>query len=274
MGTHGERVLRALERHDSEDDAVNLLKSVPIGFNVNDPVEKDEYDSDGELDETLRCNLLETALKNGLSESARLMLSMGAIITENAVSNAVLHPELLRLLLRSGANVTRKNVMFAANCNGESLTILLEAGAEYNFQNNYGESPLYHACASHNYGSVNVLLAAGAQLHEYGGRLSHIKPFMYDHKITAEKVATIDRLIRAGAQVTAAHLSGAAREGNQELVDLLLSHGAELPPPSQVELWRAGRHPRQVVHNKLAEQNMPDELIRIVLEFVVVNKCP
>jgi hypothetical protein len=81
------------------------------------------------------------------------------------------NPEIVRLLLRAGAEVNKRNragrtpLYLAVNSrNPEIVRMLLDKGAEVNKQNNDGWTPLYWAACIRHTEIVRVLLAAGAKV--------------------------------------------------------------------------------------------------------------
>lgn len=255
----------------SDDEAVKLISRLPMGFDVNAPVEIEEYNDEQDTNFIERYNLLEEAVEYSHVGSVRLLLSMGATVSPAAARSSVHHPQVLKLILMSGVEITEKMVFHAACFNHESLVILIEAGANVNLRRSTdGSTLLYFACASCKYEAVEVLLDSGAKVIEHDGKY-HISPLVSYGCSHDDELRIVTRLIRAGAKVMPFHLASAQRNYKGSLVDLFLSLGIELPPPTQVELWRAGRHPRQLARGVLITENMPDELIDLVLQYVVVS---
>jgi hypothetical protein len=122
---------------------------------------------------------LELAVGHGNLDLVRLLLQSGASVTRTNESGMTIlfwlnrsdEHELLQLLLQAGADVNHRNqdgntaLIYAAYADdGEFIRILIDAGAMIDLQNSDGETALMVAAHNGNRETVKMLLAAGANV--------------------------------------------------------------------------------------------------------------
>ena len=110
----------------------------------------------------------------------------------------------------------------------EDVIRVLKMGVNVNITDKYGRSPLYMACINNNFEIVDTLLNNGAD------------PFIYPPgtigsiQIAARNgyVKIVERLIQAGVNINdnrmGTPLYYASKEGNIDVIDFLLSQGADV----------------------------------------------
>ncbi|MEA4862541.1 MAG: ankyrin repeat domain-containing protein [Victivallaceae bacterium] len=195
-------LLVAAVNHDSDDCVEVMLKH---GF---DP------------DSTLGGRPLFIACRKNRVRMAEMLLDAGAGILDEYMADAVRNNrlDLAETLLKHGAP-PRPDLV--SGCSPEMLEMLLKYGLEPDARNSEGVSPLQFAINETSYPKAKMLLDAGAKASSIaiGGGLARIK-----------NTAMILMLIRHGASPTTIRndqyiFEMAVREGNLELLDVMLEHG-------------------------------------------------
>jgi len=166
------------------------------------PVEEGVQPSDGEVAAALAalvsvgCSLTEPnrrrmrpiviAAQMGNAPVVRALLSMGVVATTNSLIHAVMHPDTVRLLLAAGAPVNAR-----ARVSGQRVT------------------PLMRAAHTSSLESVQLLLAAGASLAQFGkNELTYAITSLVDEVDDSSAasgfavMSVVDALLRAGARVS------------------------------------------------------------------------
>jgi ankyrin repeat protein len=158
------------------------------------------------------------AAQMGNAPVVRALLSMGVVATTNSLIHAVMHPDTVRLLLAAGAPVNAR-----ARFSGKCVT------------------PLMRAAHTSSLESVQLLLAAGASLAQFGkNELTYAITSLVDDSSAASGFAVmsvVDAMLRAGARVSddADHLGDSllhcvarmtARPWACDVARLLLDYGA------------------------------------------------
>jgi ankyrin repeat protein len=185
---------------------------------------------------------LHTAVFEGQHTMVRMLISQGANIdardretrtplwyAQNEGKN-----EIADLLLSKGADVNASLDLHLAIQQGdeEQVELLLGQGADVNIQDDYGRTPLHVASMNGDVNMVELLVSKGADVNvvdNYGFTPLH-------HAIGMNDVNMAELLIKKGADVNvrteqthhSPPLNMAAKQGNEELVKLLLAHGAEV----------------------------------------------
>jgi len=159
-------------------------------------------------------------------------------LTES-LHNAIMGGDINRIksIISKGADVNAKNRQSWTSLhtalwygNNEMVELLISEGADVNAQDNSGNTPLHFAAMKGNSDAVNLLIEKGANIDAKTN--AEQTPLMfaadYDHK------EIVELLISKGADVNAQAgndnaLSLARRKNRNEMVDLLLKHGATEP---------------------------------------------
>ncbi len=149
--------------------------------------------------------------------------------------------KIIQLLVKNGANINDQDnegdtALHTAAILGnlKTITALLDNGADPNIKNNDGETPVFHACyaTENNLELLNIFINRGVNINEknnYGESLLHIA-------VAHADIQTIQALLEKGLSVNGKTKYGytpiwnvcEAEENNREIVDLLLSHGANI----------------------------------------------
>ncbi|KAJ9269877.1 hypothetical protein DTO212C5_4051 [Paecilomyces variotii] len=178
---------------------------------------------------------------NGHKSVVHQLLQSGADINVpgsigTAISAAAMggHEDIVRVLLRHGANVNipddsgRTALLHTSEAGNEELVeLLLEHGADVNI-NHHGETALTAAASGGHEKIVRTLLLHGARV-SVGGDIIAGTPIQA--AAGSGHIGTIHLLIDHGTRVDGVHGSSALRSasagGQQEVVRMLLSHGAD-----------------------------------------------
>ncbi|HBB36207.1 MAG TPA: hypothetical protein DDZ80_14790 [Cyanobacteria bacterium UBA8803] len=137
---------------------------------------------------------------------------------------------------------------------------LIEAGADPNLANEYGETPLQLAVKKGYIAMTNVLIRSGADVNsqDENGNV----PL---HDCANVEVASL--LIKAGAEVNVCNELGetplhlAAKHGQTEIVQFLLEGGAELNPTT-----RTGATPLNLAYSFNTSENRNRQVIQMLEE--------
>ena len=147
-------------------------------------------------------------------------------------------PETLKKFVdihRKDLNVNAKDnygktpLMFAAKSrNPETVSALVNAGADVNAKDNYGKTPLMYAAESGNLDAVNALVDAGADVNPE----DNIGWTPLIHAAWSGSTENVNALVKAGADVNvqdnvgATPLMHAADKGSLDAVEALVNAGA------------------------------------------------
>ena len=147
------------------------------------------------------------------------------------------NPETVSALVNAGADVNVQNnignapLMWAAwSGNPETVSALVNAGADVNVQNYDGKPPLIWAASFGNHENVNILVNAGADVNVQND--DGKTPLMYAAR--SGNPETVSTLVNAGADVNVKDNIGmtplmhAAWRGNPETVSALVNAGADV----------------------------------------------
>jgi ankyrin repeat protein len=147
-------------------------------------------------------------------------------------------PDLVEVLLRSGANPNVKNrygvTPLSVACeNGNAVVVeaLLKAGGDPNVALVSGETPLMTAARTGNSGAVRLLLAHGVSI---DAREPTRQQTALMWAAAEDNAAAVELLVRAGADLTARSKGGltpllfAARDGRIAAARMLLAGGADV----------------------------------------------
>ncbi len=207
----------------------------------------------------LLLTLLILASQEGHTEVVKLLIDYGADVNGLNGNTALIaasyngHKDVVQLLLRYGANVNAVNnhgdtaLMFASNKgHKEVVTLLLDMGAHVNVISNSGETALTFASSGGHKDVVQLLLGYGAHVNVadstgytalmYASRSGkkEVVELLVDNgaKVCGEDNDSNTDLIKAYAQRHSISydnysvlLTSASREGNTEVVKLLLDKG-------------------------------------------------
>ena len=209
--------------------------------------------------------LCEVAFRSGQLEVARLLLDAGADVDrKNSLGGSPLalaahtgRLDILRLLISRGAKINQLNgippvystalLEAAAGGQVDAARALLDAGAEVDLKNGNGLAPLAVAAQLGHTNLVELLISRGAEVGVRNG-----PPFTTAllEAVNAGQVDAARALLNAGADIERKNLHGlaplavAAVFGYSNLVEMLISHGAEVDmmngrPPSEPALLGA-----------------------------------
>ncbi|XP_049777628.1 serine/threonine-protein phosphatase 6 regulatory ankyrin repeat subunit C-like [Schistocerca cancellata] len=133
------------------------------------------------------------------------------------------------------ASISGQSPIFEALRSKKMLKLLIDAGADVNFKDDHGWSPLQEALSSGSFKGLNMLLDVGADpssVDDCGVSLLHMlasRPV--DHK---EFSKITERLIQSGMRVNVADHNGrtplhyAAKEGNWKYLKILIDAGGDV----------------------------------------------
>ncbi len=220
------------------------------------------------------------AANQGSAECIELLLEAGANVnlasncgqTPLQVSAARGHVTCVNLLLGAGADVNLANkdregstpLCAAARGHTKCVKLLLEAGADVNLTDKYGNSALFEALSWDSFGSVKLLVQAGATL----DTTPHCIPSFVRVAAQCCELQCVRMLLDAGLDVNQ-HFPGrntllteALLLNNIDLIKLLLAKGASIPvclehvdlpwessDPKALVLFAAGEECVSVKHN-------------------------
>ncbi|CEJ90318.1 hypothetical protein VHEMI06109 [[Torrubiella] hemipterigena] len=194
---------------------------------------------------------LHIAARNGYTEAVRILLDHGSDISavahrqHTALEHAVTgrHFDMLELLIGRGASESAGDVAHALRIS-VSLTFvqaaefLIKNGANVN-EMRYGCGVLHLAAEAGNLVMIELLLRHGANI---SARVPYGKtPLLY--AIDANQPAAVEALLAAGADIEEPHrddygcrpLGFAACRGHDEIVRILLDHGADMEARNSVD---------------------------------------
>jgi ankyrin repeat protein len=159
---------------------------------------------------------------------AREALGYGPL--DRALKYAVLNGlslEIIRLLVGQGArsDVGQESALMLAVKRPDVIRLLLESGANPNYQNAFGKTALHYAAELAQFDAVGILLKHGASVNQA------LKDFMTVRTESGEKDLPINYCAIAGKERPEAKftpLMYAARDGTFEVIELLLRNGADI----------------------------------------------
>jgi len=171
-------------------------------------------------------------------------------LTES-LHNAIIGGDIdqIKSIISKGADVTAKNRQTWTSLqtalwygNNETVELLISEGADVNAQDNSGNTPLHFAAIKGNSDAVNLLIEKGANINAKTN--AEQTPLMFAADNGHKEI--VELLISKGADVNAQArndnaLSLARRKNNNEIVDLLLKHGAREPTPILADEGLYGR---------------------------------
>jgi hypothetical protein len=161
-------------------------------------------------------------------------------LTES-LHNAIINGDIeqIKSFISKGADVNAKNRQTWTSLhtalwygNSETVKLLISEGADVNAQDNSGNTPLHFAAIKGDSDAVNLLIEKGANINAKTN--AEQTPLMFAADYGHKEI--VELLISKGADVNAQArndnaLSLARRKNSNEIVDLLLKHGAKEPTP-------------------------------------------
>jgi len=238
--------LFAAIRSDDVANATELLKRSP---------ELVKERANGEL-------LFSTACSHGNMQIIRLMVDLGAPVTEESLYSAITfgHGEAARFLESKGANCDKTslefiNAFYDAIEHGreEGVRLAIKFGAQVNENLYMLDTPLYTAAEHGQAGMMRVLLEAGADIQRAVAPYSE-KTLMHAI-VTSGSLEGAQLLLERGVPADAKNRHGltplhiAAQKGDVEMIRLLLEHDAQIDATNY-----NGRTPAAVVRAILEYQ--------------------
>jgi ankyrin repeat protein len=200
-----------------------------------------------------------------LSKTIFLILAIGFLTTSNLFAqdesedplrSAVLYKEIdeVRKILNEGAEMNRQDkngytplIHACTYCSNENYRekakLLIASGADVNIQAHDGNTAIIEA-AGNSHEIFNLLLARGADLNAkkedgtgaYYNCMIHL--LLYGRPVTEQDLERVEFLLTSGADVDECPVSGdlegytplmfASRENNEEVVNNLIKHGANV----------------------------------------------
>ena len=149
---------------------------------------------------------LEMACQNGHLDVAQLLIERGADVNKKGYFSPLKaaasygQPKIIELLLKRGAKIESGTLHLAVRAGKEKgVAYLVKAGADVNYQNRDGETPLHWATWKDSQKIVEILIFAGAKI-DVPTRHTRETPL---HKAAQRgKIKVVKALVKAGASVT------------------------------------------------------------------------
>ena len=162
------------------------------------------------------------------------------------------HPKVARLLLEHGADVNSKSstdstplrLLSERDGNLEVAQVLLEYGADPSVRSGSGRDSLYMALEKGHQDLAQLLLKHGADpnTRDVGGRtILHVSSRFGSTKVTRE-LLELDADVNSRDNEGRTPLQVALDEDNEQVVQILLQHGAQASRGRRYESWFLGDH--------------------------------